>query len=376
MDGDLKKKILIVSASFYPDKSPRSIRTTELVREFARLGHEVHLLTKKNDEIHVSFEKKYGVTIINFGPLKFPRIKLHDDDRFFLHYLKRVLRRGLNLFFEYPEIELMYRVKRALKSATGYDLIISIAVPYPIHWGVAWSRDENNLIAKTWVADCGDPYFGHENDSFKVPFYFSFIEKWFCRKTDYLSIPFEGAKAAYFKEFHHKIRIIPQGLSFPVKTDNNSYVKNNVITFAYFGNIESYQHYALPFLEKLNSIRQSFRFIVYTRREDFFKSNLDDRTLKKCTLRDYVDRDVLLDKLQCVDFLVHFPYKKGTQKSLKLVDYSFLGKPILEYKNDPYSEQALMEFLNFNFEKRREFEDYTSFDINNVCKQFLELIHA
>ena len=34
-----KKRILIVSRSFYPDNSPRAFRTAELSKEFARQGH-------------------------------------------------------------------------------------------------------------------------------------------------------------------------------------------------------------------------------------------------------------------------------------------------------------------------------------------------
>jgi len=34
-----RKKILIVSASFYPENSPHSFRTTELTKEFARQQH-------------------------------------------------------------------------------------------------------------------------------------------------------------------------------------------------------------------------------------------------------------------------------------------------------------------------------------------------
>ena len=32
------KKILVVSSAFYPENSPRSFRTTELVKELARQG--------------------------------------------------------------------------------------------------------------------------------------------------------------------------------------------------------------------------------------------------------------------------------------------------------------------------------------------------
>lgn len=369
-----KIKILIVSRSFYPMQSPRSLRTTELVKEFARLGHDVTLLTVKDDDVHEPFEKEYGITIKDLGSLRFPEIKLNSKNKV-ANLLKRAIRRGLLMLFEYPDIELFFKVKKALKKESGYDIMISIAAPYPVHWGVAKARSANHPIAKVWIADCGDPYAGRENDSFEVFFHFSLVEKWFSRKADYITIPFEGAQSAYFDEFHSKIRVIPQGLSFPKRSGTDDISPNEVITFAYFGNIESYRHYAIPFLQKLNSIETPFKFIVYTRRKDIFKENLDQETLKKCLLMDYVEREVLLDQLSHIDFLIHFPYQKETQKSLKLVDYNYLQKPILEYKNDEFSDRVFQEFLDYNFKNKKNFEDYRKYKIENVSAEFLKLLN-
>ena len=367
-----KKKILIVSRSFYPEKSPRSLRTTELVKEFARQGHHITLLTIKKTDLHAQFEDEYGVTIKDLGTPWFPEINLEGSSgvgRLF----KRALRRILLLLFEYPDIELMYYVQKALKKESGYDLLISIATPYPVHWGVAMARSEEHAIADVWVADCGDPYYGLENDTFHKLFYFAWVEKWFCRRADYITIPLESAINSYFDEFHDKIKIIPQGLSFPDRKKVSTTVQNGIISFAYFGNIQSYLHYAIPFLEKLNTVGQPFRFIVYTRNKELFKEHLDPQTLSKCVLRDYVDRDVLLNKLGLVDFLVYFPYRKGSQKSLKLIDYAFLEKPILEYKGDELSNKVLEEFLEYNFVNRKKVDDYRKYEIENICTQFIKL---
>lgn len=369
-----KKKILIVSRSFYPMSSPRSLRTTELVKEFAQQGHEVTLLTVKNDEVHIPWEKEYGVTIKDLGLIRAPDIKIDHKYRL-AKLIKRAFRRALLLLFEYPDIELMFRVAAALRKESGYDLLISIAVPYPVHWGVAKARSENHRIATIWAADCGDPYYGLENDSFNKLFYFANIEKWFCRKADYITIPFEGAKSAYFREFHHKIRVIPQGLSFPKQLNiSDNYAANERITFAYFGNIQSYLHYAVPFLKKLNSVNKDFTFIVYTKNKNLFVNNLKQKTLDKCWLRDYTERDVLLQELSGVDFLVHFPYQKGSQKSLKLIDYNFLNKPILAYRNDEYSDKIFNEFLEYNFENKMILKDFQKYKINNVCAQYVGLL--
>ncbi|WP_185958220.1 glycosyltransferase [Fodinibius sediminis] len=365
------KKILIVSRSFYPENSPRSHRTTELVKEFARRGHDVTLITLKDEDLHGSFEREFGIQIKDLGKLRFPSIDLKGSTGL-SRLVKRGIRRLLLMLFEYPDIELMYRVQRAIKAESGYDLLISIATPYPVHWGVAWAWRTDYPIAQTWVADCGDPYYGLENDSFNKLFYFAWIEKWFCRKVDYITIPYKGGQSAYFEEFHSKIRVIPQGFSFPQRRDT-SHNESGLITFAYFGNIKSYLHYAVPFLEKLNTIDRPYKFIVYTRRKELFKKILTREALGKCVLRNYVERDVLLQELSGVDFLVHFPYQNDSQKSLKLVDYNFLQKPILVYKNDTFSDRVFEEFLEYNFENKRDFKDYRKYRIENVCTQFLQL---
>ena len=62
-----KNKILIISGAFYPQNNPRSFRTTELSKEFAKQGHQVTVYVPKDNREHVKFEKEYGVTIKDLG---------------------------------------------------------------------------------------------------------------------------------------------------------------------------------------------------------------------------------------------------------------------------------------------------------------------
>ncbi|MDZ7693144.1 MAG: hypothetical protein U5K69_18825 [Balneolaceae bacterium] len=152
--------------------------------------------------------------------------------------VKRIMNRGLNLLFEFPDIEWMWKVKNALKQESGYDLMISIAAPHSVHWGVAFARNEKHRIAETWIADCGDPFMGTVLDTFPKLFYFKYLEKAFCRKADFITVPIEEAKEAYYPEFRDKIRIIPQGFNFnEIDVDRSSYQPNDVSTFAYAGSL-------------------------------------------------------------------------------------------------------------------------------------------
>lgn len=365
------KKILIVGSSFYPMNSPRSFRTTELVKEFARQGHEVTLLTVKDDEYHIPFEKEYGVTIKDFGPLRFPKIKLKEAG--FSNLLRRILRRGLHLFFEYPAIELMFRVKKALKTESGYDLLVSIATPHPIHWGVARAWRTKNPIAKTWVADCGDPYMGAALDTFKKMFYFKYPEKSFCRKADYITVPLEEAKGGYYPEFREKIRVIPQGFKFDdVEIDYSSYRPHPVPTFAYAGGLIPGGRDPRKFLDYLVSLDQKYKFILYTKSRELVEPYAES-TNGKIEIRDYIPRRELLKELSGMDFLVNFENDTSLQMPSKLIDYYLTGRPVLSVGSSEIDKAAVDEFLCGNYRKRYDYQEMEQYRIENVCGRFLEL---
>lgn len=370
VQSDLRKKILIISRAFYPMNSPRSFRTTELVKEFARQGHEVTLLTLKNDEYHIPIEKEFGVTVKDLGSLHFRSIDLSRKNM--LYWPKRILKRLLNLLFEYPDIELMYKVKKALKYESGYDLLISIAVPHPIHWGVAWAYDTYGKIAKTWVADCGDPYMGQENDSFNAPFYFSNIEKWFCRKTDYISVPTEGAINGYFPEFHHKIKVIPQGFKFDdVKTKEYNNNKPYPI-FAYAGMFIPDRRDPTEFLNYLTRCQNKFQFHIYTKTPDVLDHNVINGDERICVHKS-LPRKKLLYELSGMDFMVNFENVGNKQTPSKLIDYHIIEKPILSIKTGELKRDIIDEFLSGEYSNTLLISNPDQYKIENVCLKFLSL---
>jgi len=369
-----KKKILIVSRSFYPENSPRSFRTTELVKEFARQGHEVTLLTIKNDSYHIPFEKKYGVNIKNMGTLRFPDIEV-SSDVYAIRLLQRVLRRGLLQFFEYPDIELMFKLRKALKKEAGYDLLISIAVPHPIHWGVAWAWRTYNPISDTWIADCGDPYMGATLDSFQKIFYFKYFEKSFCRKADYITVPLDKAREGYYSEFREKIKVIPQGFKFDeVEIDRSSYVRNPVPTFAYAGGFIPGGRDPRDFLDYMVNLEQDFKFVLYTKSKELVEPwrNKSDGRIE---IRDYIPRPELLKTLSKMDFLVNFENQSPLMMPSKLIDYYLTGRPVLNVSNESLDPARIMQFLKGNYENKFNYNGVDQYRIENVCNRFLELCH-
>jgi len=363
-------KILMVSNGFFPEISPRSYRATDLAREFCRQGHIVRVITKHREFDYSEFLSECSLDLKMWGKSKY--FSVPEFNNKYMKFLAGIVKRILQLLFEYPGIEDMFKVKKALKSEKNYDCLISFAVPYPVHWGVAWSRTSNHQIAKIWIADCGDPYMGDVIDTFRKPFYFKYLEKSFCRKADYLTVPMKEAINGYYPEFHNKIQVIPQGLNFD-QHHNFSEIKNNTCrTFAYAGGFIAGIRDPFQFLRFLNELALPFKFFVYTNQPEFL-NNFRNALGEKLIVSSYIPRNELIDILSKVDFLINFDNNTTLNSPSKLIDYAIAGRPVLNITRD-FNSEIFLEFLGKNYSRKMVLPDPWQFHIKNVAGQFLELV--
>ena len=107
------KDILIISQTFYPENSPRSFRTTELAKELARQGHYVTVLLPFGMNIPAIHEwaEEHGVQFQFYGPLTW---KYFGKTRLFGDW-SRKFGRLLFLLFEYPNIEIYFKLPKYLR---------------------------------------------------------------------------------------------------------------------------------------------------------------------------------------------------------------------------------------------------------------------
>lgn len=365
-----KLRILMVSNGFFPEISPRSYRATDLAREFCRQGHLVKVITKHREYDYSKFLSECSIDLMMWGKSKFysiPDIK-NKSIRFFLGIVKRILQ----VLFEYPGIEDMFKVKKLLQGEENYDCLISFSVPYPVHWGVAWSRTSDHRIAKTWIADCGDPYMGDVIDTFKKPFYFKYLEKSFCRKADYITIPIKEAIKGYYPEFHNKIQVIPQGLYFSPRKNSSEKENNTCPTFAYAGGFISGTRDPRQLLGFLKGLTLPFKFFVFTNQPEFI-DDFRDALGEKLVVSLYVPRHELFDILANVDFLINFDNNTTLNSPSKLIDYAIAGRPVLNITRD-FNSESLLEFLGGDYRRKMVLPDPNQFHIKNVAGQFLELV--
>jgi hypothetical protein len=278
----------------------------------------------------------------------------------------------LLLLLEYPDIELMFLVDKSLKAEKGYDLLISVAVPHPIHWGVAKVISKNRALTKTWVADCGDPYMGDKADSFKKLFYFQYVEKWFCKKANYITVPTEGSVDAYYPEFHDKIKVIPQGFNFEETILFEGPVSNAVPTFGYAGGFIPGIRDPRELLDFLCKYEHPYKFIIYTSNTDMILPYVAASN-NRIELRAYIPRETLLFELSKMDFLLNINNGTNVQTPSKLIDYALTRRPVLSIDKGKLDTALIEKFLRGDYSDRFEMGDMEKYNIKNVARQFVEL---
>lgn len=365
-------KILIISGAFFPDNSPRSFRSTELVKEFCRQGHDVTYIGSYKEEPHHALVKEFGFNFIDVGRKK---LQMYQPSSNSISQLSaRVINKLTNYFFEYPDIEWTWKIKKVLKSMSGFDLMISIAVPHPIHWGVAWASDSSKKIAKTWVADCGDSYYLNKLEKYPRLFYFKWIESYWCKKVDFIASPMAAMKVNFLPPYRHKCIEIPQGFKIE---ESKKYLKpyspNKIPTFCFSGSFIPGSRDPKKLLEYLVDLNIDFRFYIFTMLKNYVHPYME-KAKGRIILYDYIPRNELLSFQSQMDFLVNFTFNPEVQVPSKLIDYLITDKPILNIEEDLDSD-TVDQFLKGDYSNKFDKLSLERYKIENVCKKFLALTH-
>lgn len=361
------KKVAIIGRVTHPHECPRSNRIKYLAIELVRQGYDVTVFCLLGNYNYEHFTNTYGVKIENLGKSYLGNGN-SDTGKQSTKFIFRFFKRLFGRVFMFPEIELIYLIYKNRFKILNHDILISVAAPFAIHFGVNSIYDKKRL----WISDCGDPFMG--NPHYSYPFYFKFLENSWIRNTNFVTVPTKKAIFAYSKEHRNKIFVIPQG--FP-KIDNlkDNYNGNEIVTFCYSGAIYPDLRDPTLFLDYLCSLKIDFRFIVYTKSIQFFdkyKVQLGD----KLVLRNYIKRDDLLIELSKVDFLINIKNVSEVQVPSKIIDYLQAGRPILEIST-AFKEEEKKKFdkyLSLQFPEMKQ--SFSQYDIVNVTKQFIDLFNA
>ncbi len=361
------KKVLIFSKMVFPETSPRAFRTSELAKELSKRGFEVVVYAPLKDYDYSEYEKTFNLKVRDLNPLFFFKRANSPKSKFF-----RGIDFLLKKIIEYPDIELFFKPLKILKKEKNVHAVISIGIPHTLHWGTAWAKKRlKNDFPEKWIADCGDPYMG--NIFHKPFFYFKYIEKFFCKNADYITIPIEEGRKAYYSEFHEKINIIPQGFNFKEIVLETNRKPNLVPTFCYAGSIYVKHRNPSVFLDYLVNLELDFRFIVYTNSSSFFEK-YKEALGEKLIIRDFIPRLGLLNELQKMDFVINFENNTSLQLPSKIIDYALIKVPILSVNLTELNTIDIKEFLLGNYSSELKVSNIDQYNIENVGCEFVKLI--
>jgi len=369
------KKILIVGRTFFPEQSPRSFRTTELATELARQGHQVTVVLPQNIQtaIESKFQNSFGIVFMYYGPLLWKT--LDKSKNYWIGDWKRKFGRLLFLLFEYPNIEILFKLPVLLKKLKGYDMMISIAVPHENHWAIARVRTKNNPIAKTWVADCGDPFMTNVLETIPPPFYFRYLENKFLKKCDFVSVPTVGSIKAYSTKFHKKFRVIPQGFDFKGIRTTEVKPEFDRPTFAYAGGVSKDGIRSLDkFIDVLLAQEKPFVFHIFSNTAESVLIDKIKGFEKLIIINKPIERQKLIYELSKMDFLVNLDNGTYLNTPSKLIDYGLAGRPILNINPLNPQKEIICQFLEEDYSNQEVVHDLERYNIINVSDQFLQLI--
>jgi hypothetical protein len=358
-------KIVIISSVVYPRVSPRSIRTTELAKELARLGHEVTVYALLGKTDYSDFETQNKLKVKNLGRSKLGNVNSDGEQN--VPFLLRLFYKLFGTLLWLPDREYIPWVKRAISSEGAIDLLISIAVPHVIHYAVAKS---DLLKVKKWIADCGDPF--TLNPFFSYPNFYKKYELLWCEKCDVIAVPVDVAKDAYYPQFRDKIKVIPQGFDF-ANVELEVYKPNKTPTFCFAGVIHKDLRDPSRFLNYLSSLKEDFTFIFYTS-STAAVMKYKEKLGEKLIINEKIQRDELLKELSRMDFLVNIQNDSSVQTPSKLIDYALAKRPILNISSGftEMEQVVFKEFMRGDYSQSIKVDNISQYDIKNVAKQFLE----
>jgi hypothetical protein len=356
-------------------QTPRAHRTTELMKEFARQGHEVTVYAVLGKYDYSDFVKAIPNITLKRINLKWMWHPYNSDADGKRYLIDKVLGRLLGKKYLFPNFEFYYRVQEIVKNDHAYDALISIADPHQIHWGIACYRKNNSKqFPKTWIADCGDPFMNNNLTQIHLP-KFEKYEHLFCQYADNITVPEEEAKNGYYEQYRNKIQVIPQGFQFDWPLENKIELRNNIPTFGYAGNFYEDIRNPQKFMELVCEIEQPFKFIIYSNHTKLIEP-FREKLKEKLEIRSGIPRELLLKELSKMDFLVNLAnVNRPSQIPSKLIDYSIIGRPILDVNPINPNKDEILSFLNKDYKNQLKIENMQRYQIQHVVKNFLNLIN-
>ena len=373
--------IVIIAPYYYPIPVPRAFRATELAQEFVRRGHNVTVynLCRISDQPHFSDkEDDSNPKLIHLNLIDYGKSDHGTGKRKLSAFLRSPgLNKILFYFTSNTGLSIYLGLKRKFVFTRQYDLLISVGLPFAVHWAVS-SKLRKDKTANICIADYGDP-FSRYNKKIHVAKYFQWIEKRAMKAFDYISIPTESARKSYlWLKPDKNIKIIPQGFNFD-NINRAEYRPNQIPTFGYAGLF--YQGIREPkvLLDYLSTRKEDFRFVIYTNTAALESMSCilpyAELLKEKLVIHNNIPRLELITEFSKMDFLVNINNATSNQIPSKLIDYTLTGRPIFSFSQDKFEIEKFESFCHGDYSSFQTI-DISAYNIKTVADQFEHLSSA
>lgn len=374
-------KILVISNSYTPRNSPRAFRWTALCEEWAKLGHEVHVVTGWEPGLE-QYEIANRVNVHRVGGIldmarkwALPgdtgpqgndsklnnqvRVRRINVRAWLSYSMGRMLRVVYNLTWKkvyWPDFAFLWiwpaaRKSRSLHKALEFNVMITVSHPFSDHIvGYILRRTYQSL---GWVADSGDPFAFSEGSPSNNLVLYKRLNYWIEQKvldaTDCFTVTTDETKLLYlqhYKRISSKLHVVPPLLNplfDQIDTDNKNVFDNDAIVMLYAG----------VFYRKMRSPEPLLKLIsTVTCNSEILKSKLQlhvigspDIIIRKLErypllqprvfIHGVVSHRKAINHMVNADLLVNIGNNTPYQLPSKVIEYMATGLPIVNLYSIP-----------------------------------------
>jgi glycosyltransferase involved in cell wall biosynthesis len=372
MKGE-KLKILIISCYFPPLNLISSLRAYSWAKYWSRMGHEVCVLTVKNEGLEdplvlpIDTDVRMSIRIEEI-PLRYKRfitytkrieIPIRDNPnniytrkrfvidtkiRKFVKMARRTFRNLTGIDPTNPHLWILPAVKKALEiySQWPFDIMVSTYSPPAAHITAGILKRKLGIF---WVADYRDLWYGnHYYYSGKWPFSFfkKHIEDFFVKKADFFTTVSDIMKEKLISRFGNKVITIENGFDteeLDTKRNRCIFPHDGKIRLVYTGRLYTGKQDPAPLLEAISILKRrgipiedKLEIIFYGFPDVYLPAMITKRNLKDIVkTHDIVDRETVLQIQREASLLVFLDWQDTTAGVFtgKLFEYMYAGTPVL-----------------------------------------------
>ncbi|WP_188049987.1 hypothetical protein [Flavobacterium sp. GP15] len=385
------RKVLLISFDFFPDNSPNTYRWIHVVREWERLGIDVFVVSaKKNGEGFDNYQEMNNLKIYRVGGSLLDKFRSNKkktslNSKFDINRVKKVdlakksfLKKIYDFTWKkvyFPDFAFLwqepaFKMAKKIIAQEGIYNVISVSWPFSGH--VVASRLKNKYHIN-WIADTIDPFCLSKavNNNLlynKINYRY---EKQTLKSADIISVLTEKLKKKYmfmFPNLKGKV-LVNHNVFIPYSTSISNVQENNdsKIKLVFVGTLtpitrspENLLKFFVSLL-KIESLSTKLELYLYGDLTQCMRiiKEYDFLIGKAIFIKGFVPREAMPSILLDADILINIGNNNEYQEPSKILEYVFLGKPIINVcsiENDS-SKEMLREYpLNININPQ-EIED-------------------